>query len=58
MYTEQQGDMREILSQNANMPFLPKPFDGETLKAKVRAILAQPASGNQRVAVLSTPAAG
>jgi DNA-binding response OmpR family regulator len=50
--------MREILSQNANMPFLPKPFDGETLKAKVRAILAQPASGNQRVAVLSTPAAG
>jgi DNA-binding response OmpR family regulator len=35
-------DISEILSQNANMPFLPKPFDGETLKAKVRAILAAP----------------
>jgi len=51
------ADMREIVSQNANMPFLPKPFDGETLKARVRAILAQPASGAERVAALSTPAA-
>lgn len=51
------ADMREIVSQNANMPFLPKPFDGETLKAKVRAILAQPASGAERVAAPSTPAA-
>ena len=33
------ADMREIVSQNANMPFLPKPFNGETLKARVRAIL-------------------
>jgi len=32
-------DMREILSQNVNLPFLPKPFDGETLKARVRALL-------------------
>ena len=42
-------DMSEIVRQNANMPFLPKPFDGETLKARVRAILAQPARGNERV---------
>ena len=35
-------DISEIISQNANMPFLPKPFNGETLKAKVRAILAAP----------------
>ena len=34
--------MREIIGQNANLPFLPKPFDGQTLKAKVRAILAPP----------------
>jgi DNA-binding response OmpR family regulator len=33
-------DISEIIRQNANMPFLPKPFNGETLKAKVRAILA------------------
>jgi hypothetical protein len=32
----------EIIRQKANMPFLPKPFNGETLKAKVRAILATP----------------
>jgi DNA-binding response OmpR family regulator len=36
------ADMSEIVSQNANMPFLPKPFNGETLKAKVRKILAAP----------------
>ena len=36
------ADMNEIVSQNANLPFLPKPFDGETLKAKVRMILAAP----------------
>ena len=35
-------DISEIIRQNANMPFLPKPFNGETLKAKVRAILAPP----------------
>ena len=34
------ANMREIVSQNANLPFLPKPFDGETLKTRVRAILA------------------
>lgn len=36
------ADMNEIVSQNANLPFLPKPFDGETLKARVRTILAAP----------------
>ena len=35
-------DISEIVRQNANMPFLPKPFVGETLKARVRAILAPP----------------
>jgi len=35
-------DISEIVRQNANMPFLPKPFNGETLKAKVQAILAAP----------------
>ena len=38
------ADMREIVSQNVNLPFLPKPFDGHTLRARVRAILAVPAS--------------
>ena len=36
------ADMKEIVSQNANLPFLPKPFDGKTLKARVRSILAAP----------------
>ena len=35
-------EISEMIRQNANMPFLPKPFNGETLKAKVRAILAPP----------------
>jgi DNA-binding NtrC family response regulator len=35
-------DMRKIIGQNAKLPFLPKPFDGQTLKVKVRAILAPP----------------
>jgi DNA-binding response OmpR family regulator len=29
----------DILSQNVNLQFLPKPFDGEALLARVRAIL-------------------
>ena len=33
------SDMEHIVSQNANLPFLPKPFDGEDLKARVRAVL-------------------
>jgi len=36
------ADMSEIVSRNINMPFLPKPFDGEILKARVRAILGAP----------------
>lgn len=34
------ADISEIVRQNANLPFLPKPFDGQTLKARVRALLA------------------
>jgi len=37
------ADMSEIVSQNANLPFLPKPFDGEALLERVRALLAAPA---------------
>jgi DNA-binding response OmpR family regulator len=37
------ADMREIVSQIANLPFLPKPFNGQTLKARVREIFAAPA---------------
>ena len=36
------ADMSEIVRQNINLPFLPKPFDGKTLLAKVRAILDAP----------------
>ncbi len=32
-------DMSEIVRQNVNLAFLPKPFDGQALKARVRAIL-------------------
>jgi len=36
------ADTGEIVSQNIHLPFLPKPFDGKTLVARVRAILAAP----------------
>ena len=36
------ADMSEIVRQNAYLLFLPKPFNGETLKARVQAILAAP----------------
>jgi two-component system, cell cycle response regulator CpdR len=36
------ADKREILGQNATLPFLHKPFDGNTLRAKVQTILAAP----------------
>ena len=42
------ADMSEIVSQNINLPFLPKPFDGLTLKARVRALLALPVPGTQQ----------
>jgi DNA-binding response OmpR family regulator len=32
-------DMNEIASQNVNLPFLPKPFDGEMLLSRVHALL-------------------
>src|SRR5947209_19567789 len=35
-------DISEIVRPNANLPFLPKPFNGEALKAKVGAILTAP----------------
>ena len=48
------ADMAEIVSQNVNLPFLPKPFDGQTLKARVRAILAAPVQP-QTQSVFSDP---
>jgi DNA-binding response OmpR family regulator len=36
------ADMSEIVSQNIHLTFLPKPFDGQTLTARVRALLAAP----------------
>jgi DNA-binding response OmpR family regulator len=36
------ADMKQIVGQNLNLPFLPKPFDGETLMARVQGILAPP----------------
>jgi two-component system, cell cycle sensor histidine kinase and response regulator CckA len=35
-------DMSEITRMNVNLPFLPKPFDGEALRKRVQAILAAP----------------
>jgi DNA-binding response OmpR family regulator len=35
-------DMSHIVSQNVNLPFLPKPFDGEALIARVQATLGDP----------------
>jgi DNA-binding response OmpR family regulator len=36
------SDMNEIISQNVNLQFLPKPFDGEVLVGRVKAILSAP----------------
>ncbi len=36
------SDMNEIISQNVNLQFLPKPFDGEALLGRVKAILGAP----------------
>lgn len=36
------ADTSEIVGQNVNLPFLPKPFDGETLLARVRQISGAP----------------
>ena len=48
------ADMSEIVSQNANMPFLPKPFDGQTLKREFGRFLAAPGPASHRPASLST----
>ena len=36
------ADMTTIVSQNVNLPFLPKPFDGQALKMRVRELLSVP----------------
>jgi DNA-binding response OmpR family regulator len=33
--------LKRIMGQDPPLPFLPKPFDGETLRARVRAVLEQ-----------------
>jgi DNA-binding response OmpR family regulator len=42
------ADMREIVTQNVHLPFLPKPFDGEALLARVHAVLPIPARSSNR----------
>ena len=53
------SDMAEIVSRNANLPFLPKPFDGEALLARIRSVLwadhAEPVPGKSRQSSLLTP---
>jgi DNA-binding response OmpR family regulator len=41
------ADTHEIVSQNANLPFLPKPFDGQILRARVQAMIFPPVSSTQ-----------
>jgi CheY-like chemotaxis protein len=36
------ADLKKIIGQDSPLPFLPKPFNGETLRAKVQAVLASP----------------
>ena len=43
------SDMSEILRQNVNLPFLPKPFDGEALLARVRVILGDSTSARSSI---------
>jgi len=43
------SDMSEILRQNVNLPFLPKPFDGDALLARVKVILGDPISTRSSV---------
>jgi len=40
------GEMTEIVTKNINLPFLPKPFNGLALKARVRALLGRSAAAN------------
>jgi DNA-binding response OmpR family regulator len=46
------AEMSAVVSENADLPFLPKPFDGQILRAIVRAVLA--ASVQSRVHWLPT----
>jgi len=41
------ADMTEIVSKNVNLMFLPKPFDGEALRERVRALLAAPVQAHK-----------
>jgi DNA-binding response OmpR family regulator len=53
--------MRKIVNKNVNLPFLPKPFEGQTLKARVREILAAPVAtpgGNVAAVENTAPAPG
>jgi DNA-binding response OmpR family regulator len=43
------SDLDEIVSHDVNLPFLPKPLDGEMLKARVRAILDEPVQSSPYV---------
>ncbi len=45
------SEMQEIVIQNINLPFLPKPFDMEALIARVRAILGIPVHSSHKVHV-------
>jgi YesN/AraC family two-component response regulator len=36
------ADLGKLAGKNVNLPFLTKPFDGQTLKTKVREVLAAP----------------
>lgn len=36
------ADIAEIVSQNVHLHFLPKPFDGESIKQRVREVLGLP----------------
>ncbi len=44
------AEIRKIVRQNANLPFLPKPFDIETLRARVRALLSPASSTDMAIA--------
>ena len=43
------SDMNEIISQNVNLQFLPKPFDGEALLGRVETILSAPVQSPKQI---------
>ena len=42
------ADLKKIIGQDAPLSFLPKPFNGETLRERVRAVLAAPSRPSQQ----------